>query len=285
VRVTVVAYGLPHEATRYPKADAVMLCWNSTGIPAAVYAAFLREGSGGEAVVYPATMEADGAISVLDARMSGVLPLNIPKVKKNFGLGKIVYQRGFGMNYSGGTGTQGANVTPIPMIQTVRMQKPKYIYTGSAIHPEVVVRDRNGSQLQENVDYTLSGDNGKKDVGEYKVQINFTGNYSGNASLDYQIFPKKTNITKVQRDYGGFTVRWEKRGGQISGYQIQYGLPKNYRDNAKIITTKTPGKTSRNIDDLKSNALYCVRVRTYKTLSDGRRLVSGWSSLEKVKTK
>ena len=87
--------------------------------------------------------------------------------------------------------------------------------------------------------YTVSYKNNKKKGSKAQVVLKFKGNYSGTYALPYTILPKKTNITKLEGDYKGFTVRWEKRPKQASGYQVQYGTAKNYEKNSKIATIKS----------------------------------------------
>ena len=285
VRITVVCYGLPYEAARYPDADAIMLCWNSTGIPAATYLAFKKDGDGADSTVYPATTVSDGSIASVDVSITGTLPISIPKINSEYAFGETKYKRGFGLCYAGNLAkVRGANMMTIPRINTVRLQKKSASYTGSAQKPEVIVRDRNGSSLVEGSDYTVVYDKGFKDVGAYNVQVSFRGNYSGLVSLPFEIRPKKTRITELDRDYNGFSVSWEKRTRQTDGYQIQYGTGKYYEKNSKIATVKSNKTGEKTISELKDKTLYFVRIRTFKTLPDGKTLYSPWSSLKKVKT-
>ncbi len=284
VKVVVVPYGLPYEADRYPKSDALMLCWNSAGIAAATYLAFLKDGNSSQDIVYPATMQSDGGISSLDLSITGNLPVQLPSIREDYSLGEIKYPRGYGLSYSGPLGKlKGSNMTAIPRIATVKVKNKNYAYTGQAIDPQIIVKDRTGSSLMENSDYTVTFDKNVKDVGHYKAIVCFLGNYSGRMALDFDVVPKKTVFKKVENDYKGFSAYWEKRTKQVSGYEIEYGPAKNYMENAKMITISSPQKGQRVVEGLKSDSIYFVRIRTFKTLNDGSKIVSGWSNMKKVK--
>ncbi|MDY6046689.1 MAG: fibronectin type III domain-containing protein, partial [Anaerobutyricum sp.] len=98
--------------------------------------------------------------------------------------------------------------------------------------------------------------------------------------------PKGTSLTKVvsgKAKQKRIKVTWKKQKIQTSGYQIQYGLKKNYKG-AKILTIKGSNKTSATIKKLKGGKTYYVRIRTFKT-SGTQNYVSGWSKSKKVKVK
>lgn len=85
-------------------------------------------------------------------------------------------------------------------------------YTGSAIKPEPVVKD-GGTTLIKGTDYTLSyGDNVNVGTDAGTVTINFTGNYSGSTTVNFNIvyaaFPSGTTNDTVFSDYDNVSGNW-----------------------------------------------------------------------------
>lgn len=92
---------------------------------------------------------------------------------------------------------------------------------------------------------------------------------------------KKTSLTSVQAGKKSFTAKWKK--GSCSGYQIQYSTNKNFK-NAKTVSVSSK-KTSAQVTKLASNKKYYVRIRTYKTVGNDKKVYSSWSSAKSVTTK
>ena len=85
-------------------------------------------------------------------------------------------------------------------------------YTGSAIKPEPVVKD-GGTTLIKGTDYTLSyGENTNVGTNAGTVTINFTGNYSGSTTVNFNIvyaaFPSGTTNNTVFSDYDNVSGNW-----------------------------------------------------------------------------
>ena len=76
------------------------------------------------------------------------------------------------------------------------------------------------------------------------------------------------------------TFKWKKTTG--TGYQYQWSTSKNFKKN---YLTKTTKKTSVTISTSKSRKTYYVRVRAYKTHSNGKKYYGKWSTVKKVKVK
>ena len=87
-----------------------------------------------------------------------------------------------------------------------------------------------------------------------------------------------TKLTKLKKGKKSFTAQWSKANG-VDGYQIQYGLKKNF----KKATTKYSKGTKLTAKKLKSKKTYYVRVRAYKKIN-GKNYYSAWST-KKVKVK
>ena len=69
----------------------------------------------------------------------------------------------------------------------------------------------------------------------------------------------------------------------ITGYQIQYGLKKNFKKaKTKNITGYTNNSTA--ITKLKAKKTYYVRIRTYMKVGK-KTYYSSWSKTSKIKTK
>lgn len=86
---------------------------------------------------------------------------------------------------------------------------------------------------------------------------------------------------KAQNKQKGCNNKLEKVSA--SGYQIQYGTNKKFK-NAKKITIKKCKTTSKKITKLKKGKKYYFRIRAYKT--QGKKKVYGaWSNAKNIKVK
>lgn len=108
------------------------------------------------------------------------------------------------------------------------------------------------------------------------------GGKEGARSEPYKVV---TNPRKVQTKLAKstkkrkITFKWKKTTG--TGYQYQWSTSKNFKKN---YLTKTTKKTSVTISTSKSKTYY-VRVRAYKTHSNGKKYYGKWSTVKKVKVK
>ncbi len=95
-----------------------------------------------------------------------------------------------------------------------------------------------------------------------------------------------TNPRKVQTKLATsskkkkITFKWKKTTG--TGYQYQWSTSKNFKTN---YLTKTTKKTNVTISTSQSKKTYYVRVRAYKTHSNGTKYYGKWSTVKKVKVK
>lgn len=162
----------------------------------------------------------------------------------------------------------------------------KYItYTGKVKKPKVIVIDKEGNIVNPST-YTVKYKKNKK-IGMASVTI--TGNGMDVHTAHFTIRPKKTNIVKLLSKKKGFLVKWKKQKKQTDGYEIQYGVSKNFTYGVTSILIKSNKKDSTTVKKLlASGTKYNVRVRTYKTIKVGgkkQKIYSEWSSVKRVKAK
>lgn len=171
--------------------------------------------------------------------------------------------------------------------KNVTLAKISYTYNGKVQKPDVKVKNAKGKVLTS-ADYTVTYASGRKNVGSYTVTVKMKGNYSGTVKKTFQIQPKGTSISALNKAKKSFTVRWKKQKTQTTGYQFSYTTDKKFKKSVKTITISKNTTVQKTVKKLKSKRLYYVKVRTYKTVKiNGKttKLYSGWSSYKKVKTK
>lgn len=166
---------------------------------------------------------------------------------------------------------------------SVKLAKSSFVYNGKARKPAVTVT-LNGKKLTAK-DFQATYAGGRKKVGTYKVTVKGTGNYTGTAGKApmFKILPQKTAISKVAAGKKSMTVKWKKKTAQTAGYQIQYGVKKNFKG-AKTAVVRKNKTTSKEITKLKAKKKYYVRVRTYQR-AGGKTYYSPWSKAKSVKIK
>ena len=153
-------------------------------------------------------------------------------------------------------------------------------YSGEAILPGVTVKV-GGKQLELDKDYTLSYKNNIK-VGIATVIIKGIGSYTGTSKRNFRILPKGTKIVKMKAKKKTIVLAWKRNLKETTGYQIQYGLKKNFKG-AK--TKKVKNKVTKiALNGLKSKKKYYIRIRTFKRLGK-KRFFSPWSKVKKAKAK
>ena len=175
----------------------------------------------------------------------------------------------------------------IPMVSEIALSQISYTYNGKVKTPAVIVKDSNGTVLQEGTDYEVTYTGNRKSIGQYTVCVTLKGKYTGTKELTFEIVPKGTKLTAKSGQKKAFTVKWKKQKKQISGYQIQYGTKKNF-SKAKTVTVKSKNTTKKKITGCAAKKTYYVRIRTYKNVKVNgktKKIVSSWSKTVKVKTK
>lgn len=121
-------------------------------------------------------------------------------------------------------------------------------------------------------------------VGTVKITVSSakTSFYSAaSKTLAVTVSPGGTTISSCVNKSGKKLRAVWKRNASISGYQLQYSTSSSFK-NAKHVTIKGKGTTSRTLSGLKKKKTYYVRVRTWKTV-DGVPYYSAWSGAKKVR--
>lgn len=171
--------------------------------------------------------------------------------------------------------------------KSVVLSSESYIYDGIPKCPSVTVRDRKGGLVDSRY-YTVNYVN-NKDVGLAEVRVTFRDNYEGVLTETFQILPKPAAMKKLKAGKKGFTVKWKKQTGQITGYMIQYSTNKKFsKKGTKLLTVGNSKASSKKVKKLKGGKKYFVRICTYKTVQSGGKTVtlcSQWSKGKTVKVK
>ncbi len=164
-------------------------------------------------------------------------------------------------------------VNPIP--KSYELSCNKYVYTGKAFKPKVILKDQNGNLISDEhytVTYAKNQLPGKASVtvemasGEKKV-------------LYFNILPKKAgkpSVKSIKQKQFTVTVAEDLTA---SGYNIQYSVYKSFKKSTNVymlITTEV-----RRTIKVSKNTTYYVRVRNYKNVS-GKKIYGSWSSAVKV---
>lgn len=176
--------------------------------------------------------------------------------------------------------------TVISYPKTVTLSGVSYTYSGKVITPSVTVKDSAGKTITPS-NYMVYYPGGRKEIGQYAVNIVFKGNYTGSVQKMFSIGPKGTKLSKLSGGKKKMTVKWKKQKAQISGYEIQYSLKKDFSGSTKTKAVSRK-KTSVKLSKLKSKKKYYVRIRTYKTVKfNGKsvKVYSAWSKTKNVKVK
>ena len=156
-------------------------------------------------------------------------------------------------------------------------------YTGKEIKPKLTVK-LNGKKLKEKKDYTAAF-KFNKDIGKATVTITGTGDYTGTATGSFLIIPKKVASPKLTAEKGkkdALTLTW-KAGKGIDGYEIEYGLKKDFKG-AKKIKLKGAKNDEYEIKKLTAKKTYYVRIRAWKK-AKGKMYYSAWSKTMSKKVK
>lgn len=158
-----------------------------------------------------------------------------------------------------------------------------YVYSGKGMKPSVTVKDSKGKVIPSS-NYTVRYSNNIK-VGTAKAEVVFREKYSGSLTADFSICPKGTSVTKLTPKKKAFVVKWKKQDSEMDGYEILYSTDKKFAKKKTFIkTVKKKSKNTLKIKKLKANKRYFVKIRIYKTVN-GNKFYSGWSKIQKVKTK
>lgn len=107
----------------------------------------------------------------------------------NYGMG-IIEITGKGDYYTGKL-VKSFYIYKAPITDlTIELPKDKYVYDGNVKTPSVTVTTPNGTRLVEGVDYWITYDQNRIDVGTYYVKVTIDNNYRGAIRLYFDIVPQ-----------------------------------------------------------------------------------------------
>lgn len=175
------------------------------------------------------------------------------------------------------------STTIIPRIDTISFGKSAYEYTGKKIYPNVTLYDRTGKRISS-INYDVICSNNTK-IGKAEAKIVLSGNnYSGTIKKTFTIVPKAVEVKSVTGRTRAVTVKWKKASG-VNGYDVQISTSSSFPSSKTRTKSFTSGsKDNVTLKSLMPKTTYCVRIRTYKTVS-GKKYYSKWSKTMKVRTR
>ena len=184
-------------------------------------------------------------------------------------------------------GSTPAADDPKAITPTVKLSAKNYTWNNKVHKPKVTVMD--GNTVLDKSQYDLVYKGGCKAIGTYKAVVTLKDKYKGSKTVSFKIVPKGTKLSSVESGKKSVTVKWKKMTKkmpkkQITGYQIQYSLKKNFKSGNKIVKVKGAKNTSVKIKNLKKGKTYYFRIRTY--IKEGSKTyLSTWSAVKKAKVK
>ena len=147
------------------------------------------------------------------------------------------------------------------------------IYSGEPLEPSVTVYLK-GQRLFKDQDYTVEFSN-NTNIGQANVTIIGVGAFTGSKTAIFMILPAAPRLISAKNGSKKMTVTWEKENN-VSGYQIQYGSKKSFKD-AKTVTISKASTNRAVIKGLMKKRTYYVRIRAFCRGEDGRKYTSTWS--------
>lgn len=162
----------------------------------------------------------------------------------------------------------------------ISLDRSSYVYSGNANTPAVKVVNASGETLVQDADYTAEySDN--VNPGLAKVAVTGKGDYSGTVNLTFKITPEKMKLGALKKGKRQITVSWI-RNTKVTGYQINYGLAKNFRK-AKTVKITGASVSRKTIKKLAAKKTYYVRIRAYKN-AGGKPIYGTWSASKRIRT-
>lgn len=159
-------------------------------------------------------------------------------------------------------------------------------YNGKVKAPVVKVINSEGDQITSEW-YTVETPTSRKYPGPHTFIVKFNEDcpdYEGSTTLTLTIKPPKTTLKKLTAYQKSIKVYINKKTTQTHGYQIYWSRSKTF-SSAKKALIKKNSTTTYTIKGLSRKKTYYVKVRTYKTASNGARVYSDWSTYKYTKTK
>lgn len=117
-------------------------------------------------------------------------------------------------------------------------------------------------------------------IGTAKIKVETVGTSAFNPAYKYvsiTVKPQKLNVTLTAPARGKIKVKIRKIDG-VTKYQVKYGYGGKYK--SRYLTHLNNGySTTTMINGLKKGKLYYVKVRAYKTTSDGTKIYGSWTTM------
>ncbi len=151
-------------------------------------------------------------------------------------------------------------------------------WSGKAKKPKPTVKV-DGKTLKKGTDYKVSYKNNVK-VGKATVTIEGKGKYTGKVTATFKINPKKVSSLKLKVDDGKLIATW-KSVKDVTGYQIEYSLTKDFKTSTKLKVKKFKTVKAQ-LKKAKAGKAYYVRIRAYQTVKK-QTYYSAWSKTVKSK--
>ena len=179
----------------------------------------------------------------------------------------------------------------ISKIKKVSVNRTAFVYSGKSITlPAVTAVSENGRVISpDNYRVTYSsratGKNVKsvKSIGQYKVNVKFVNDYSGEKVFYFYVKPKKTEIGSLSSSSSGITAKWS-RDASVTGYEIVAATDKSFTKNVKTLTVKSNSTISKKITGLKKGKRCYVKMRSYKNIKVDSKDTKMYSEYSVVKS-
>ena len=168
---------------------------------------------------------------------------------------------------------------------TVKISPTKVTYNGKTRKPAVKSVYYGKTKLSSHY-YTVSFKNNKY-PGIGSVIVKGKGKYAKYAgSATFSILPKApTGLTAKSTAKKQATVTWKGSTG-ATGYQIMISQKSDFRKGTtRTFTIRDSKRRSGVPKPMTSGRTYYIRIRSYKTTSDGKTVYSAWSKSTKTKIK
>lgn len=173
---------------------------------------------------------------------------------------------------------QIVSVQTIDAPETMKCSSFQLVYNQKVQKPSVTILDKKGRQISRS-SYRVSYDNeNSKDPGRYTVRVQFSGQYEGGISNEYQIIPPKMKIEKAEGKKGAFRISWKAYKQKLAdGYEICY-IPAGNSEKQKIKHVSGTSSNQVTVKNLKKGTVYWVYLLAYKNTGEGKKPVySKWS--------
>lgn len=174
----------------------------------------------------------------------------------------------------------------------VLLDQDEFYYNGKKQQPKVIaVLDSDGYEIPAKY-YKVRyfSDTSKNCMYAYSVIVDFDCDYFDESIVaNYNIYPMSNNLAGIDSQKGALIPFWNRNSlsdsDNTTGYQIQYSMHSDF-SSAKTVNAKGIDNLSVEIDNLKSNKTYYVRMRVYYYDEIFmKNMYSSWSDVRCVEVK